>query len=92
MSGQDGESCDIMRHHVTSCDRERKRVGSGWHKMSFDRRRCRRETRWRESEAEGVPLTGALVEISFMVTTQNLKRDINFVLSSVDMVQAPHRE
>ena len=25
--------------------------------MSRDRRRCGRETRWRESEAEGVPLT-----------------------------------
>jgi len=48
MSGQVDESCDIMRHHATSCDRERRRVGSGWHKMSFDRRRCGRETRWRE--------------------------------------------
>jgi len=48
MSGRDDESCDIMRHHATSCDRERKRVGSGWHKMSFDRKRCGRETRWRE--------------------------------------------
>jgi len=50
MSGRDDESCDIMimRHHATSCDRERKRVGSGWHKMSFDQRRCGRETRWRE--------------------------------------------
>jgi len=50
MSGQGDESCDIMRHHATSCDRERKGVGSGWRKMSFDRRRCRRETRWREQE------------------------------------------
>jgi len=32
----------------TSCDRERKRVGSGWRKTSFVRRRCGRETRWRE--------------------------------------------
>ena len=48
MSGQDNESCDIMRHHATSCDRERKRVGSGWRKTSFVRRRCGRETRWRE--------------------------------------------
>ena len=37
-----------MRHHATSCDREWKRVGSGWRKTSFVRRRCRRETRWRE--------------------------------------------
>ena len=37
-----------MRHHTTSCDRERKRVGSGWRKTSFVRRRCGRETRWRE--------------------------------------------
>ena len=43
-------SCDITRHHATSCDRERKGVGSGWRKMSFDRRRCGRETRWREWE------------------------------------------
>jgi len=50
MSGRDDESCNIMRHHATSCDRERKRVGSGWRKMSFDRRRCGRETRWRERE------------------------------------------
>ena len=50
MSGQDDESCDNMRHHATSCDRERKGVGSGWRKMSFDRRRCGRETRWREQE------------------------------------------
>ena len=34
-------SCDITRHHV---------IGSGWRKMSFDRRRCGRETRWREWE------------------------------------------
>ena len=46
-------SCDIMRHHATSCDRERKQVGSGWRKMSFDRRRCGRETRWRERKAGG---------------------------------------
>ena len=32
MSGRDDESCDIMRHHATPCDRERKRVGSGWRK------------------------------------------------------------
>jgi len=50
MSGRDDESCNIMRHHATSCDQERKRVGSGWRKMSFDRRRCGRETRWRERE------------------------------------------
>ena len=50
MSGRDDESCDIMRHHATSCDQERKWVGSGWHKMSFDRRRCGREMRWRERE------------------------------------------
>jgi len=50
MSGRDDESCDIMRHHVTSCDREWKGVGSGWRKMSFDRRRCGRETRWQERE------------------------------------------
>jgi len=50
MSGRDDESCDIMRHHATSCDRERKWIGSGWRKMSFDRRRCGRETRWREQE------------------------------------------
>jgi len=50
MSGRDDEPCDIMRHHATSCDREQKRVGSGWRKMSFDRRRCGRETRWREWE------------------------------------------
>ena len=37
-----------MRHHVTSCDREWKWVRSGWRKMSFDRRRCGREPRWRE--------------------------------------------
>jgi len=48
ISGRDDESCDIMRHHATSCDRERKRVGSGWRKTSFDRRHCGRETRWRE--------------------------------------------
>jgi len=48
MSGWDDESCDIMRHHATSCDRERKRVGSGWRKTSFVRRRCGRETRWWE--------------------------------------------
>ena len=53
MSGWDDESCDIMRHHATSCDRERKRVESGWRKMSFDRRRCRREMRWRERKAGG---------------------------------------
>ena len=51
MSGQDDESCNIMRHHATSCDRERKRVESRWRKMSFDQRRCRRETRWRERKA-----------------------------------------
>jgi len=50
MSGWDDESCDIMRHHTTSCDREWKGVGSGWCKASFDRRRCGRETRWREWE------------------------------------------
>jgi len=50
MSGRDDESCDIMRHHATSCDRERKRVGSGWRKMSFDRRCCGREMRWQERE------------------------------------------
>ena len=33
---------------ATSCDREQKRVGSGWRKTSFVRRRCGRETRWRE--------------------------------------------
>ena len=33
---------------ATSCDRERKRVGSGWRKTSFVRRRCGRETGWRE--------------------------------------------
>ena len=48
MSGRDDESCDIMRHHATPCDRERKRVGSGWRKTSFVRRRCGRGTRWRE--------------------------------------------
>jgi len=48
MSGRDDESCDIMRHHATPCDRERKRVGSGWCKTSFVRRRCGRGTRWRE--------------------------------------------
>jgi len=48
MSGRDDESCDIIRHHATPCDREQKQVGSGWHKTSFVRRRCRRETRWRE--------------------------------------------
>jgi len=48
MSGWDDESCDIMRHHVTSCDRERKRVGSGWRKTTFLQRRCGRETRWWE--------------------------------------------
>jgi len=53
MSGRDDESCDIMRHHATSCDRERKQVGSRWRKMSFDRRRCGRETRWRERKAGG---------------------------------------
>jgi len=53
MSGRDNESCDIMRHHATSRDREWKRVGSGWRKMSFDRRRCGRETRWRERKAGG---------------------------------------
>jgi len=35
---------------ATSCNRERKGVGSGWRKMSFDRRRCGRETGWRERE------------------------------------------
>jgi len=34
-------SCDITRHHA---------IGSGWRKMSFDRRRCGREPRWRERE------------------------------------------
>jgi len=34
-------SCDITRHHA---------IGSRWRKMSFDRRRCGRETRWREWE------------------------------------------
>ena len=29
MSGRDDESCDIMRHHATSCDRERKGVAGG---------------------------------------------------------------
>ena len=57
MSGRDDESCDIMRHHATStsCDQERKRVRSRWRKMSFDRRRCGRETRrWeRERKAGG---------------------------------------
>jgi len=47
-SGRDDESCDIMRHHATSCDWERKRVGSRRRKMSFNRRRCGREPRWRE--------------------------------------------
>ena len=37
-----------MRHHTTSCNRERKRIGSGWRKTSFVRRRCGRETRWQE--------------------------------------------
>jgi len=50
MSGRDDESCDIVRHHATSCDQERKGVGSGWRKTSFDRRRCRRETRWQEQK------------------------------------------
>ena len=50
MSGRDDESCDIMRHHATPCDWERKRVGSGWRKTSFVRRRCGRGTRWRERE------------------------------------------
>ena len=45
-----GSGRRVMRHHATSCDRERKRVGSGWHKMSFDRRHCGRETRWQERE------------------------------------------
>ena len=40
-------SRDITRHHAAPCDRERKRVGSGWRKTSFIRRRCGRETRWR---------------------------------------------
>ena len=53
MSGRDDESCDIMQHHATSCDREQKRVGSGWRKMSFDRRRCGREMRWQERKAGG---------------------------------------
>ena len=44
MSGRVGTmslvtSCDITRHHA---------IGSGWRKMSFDRRRCGREPRWRE--------------------------------------------
>ena len=34
-------SCDITRHHAIG-------RGSGWRKTSFVRRRCRRETRWRE--------------------------------------------
>ena len=56
MSGRDDESCDIMRHHATSCDREQKRVGSRWRKMSFDQRRCGRESLRDEvagAEAEG---------------------------------------
>ena len=53
MSGRDDESCNIMQHHATSCNREQKRVGSRWHKMSFDQRRCGRETRWRERKAGG---------------------------------------
>ena len=50
MSGRDDESCDIMQHHATPCDQERKRVGSGWRKTSFVRRHCGRGTRWRERE------------------------------------------
>jgi len=53
MSGRDDESCDIMQHHATSCDQERKWVGSGWRKMTFDQRHCGRETRWRERKAGG---------------------------------------
>ena len=53
MSGRDDESCNIMQHHATSYDRERKGVGSGWRKMSFDRRRCGREMRWQERKAGG---------------------------------------
>jgi len=46
-----GWRCRVrMMSLATSCGREQKRVGSGWRKMSFDRRRCGRETRWRERE------------------------------------------
>jgi len=49
MSGWDvGSGRWVLRYHATSRDWERKRVGSGWRKTSFVRRRCRRETRWRE--------------------------------------------
>ena len=35
-------------------------------------------------------LGGALVEISFMVTTQNLRQDVDCIMSSVDVVQRAH--
>jgi len=35
-------------------------------------------------------LAGALVETSFIVTTQNLKQDIDCIVSSVDVVQLAH--
>ena len=84
-----GTRCHL-RHHATSRDimrsgaevgRERKRVGSGWRKMSFDRRRCGRETRWRERKRKrktgdcrkrkGFPLQHPLPSL-----TQNVRQGV----------------
>jgi len=95
MSGRDDESCDIMRHHATPCDRERKRVESGWRKTSFVRRRCGRGRRWRERKRKrktsghrkrkGFPLQA--LEIvhfhNFIHTLQNLVKDLPESISEV---------